>query len=206
MCERLRKVATALECAVLVVHHSGKDVSKGMRGSSAILGAVDYTLLVEEGKNASSVKVEKMRDASKAQALRFKRIEVVIGKDEDGEDVTSCIIRPAVVGEGLDLAVDEDEEVPLKRCGDKRDDHVEMLIGAIREEAERTCRADDEELSDIGLTAVELGRLLNQARQHCCSHDGKPFAELDRKGVSRVIDTAVQSDRLSVRGSKFHLK
>lgn len=144
-----------------------------MRGSSAILGAVDYTLLAEEGKGASTIKVEKMRDGSNAPALKFKLVEVVIGKDEDDEDVTSCIVRPVAIGDGLDLTVDEHEEVPLRRCGDKREHRVEMLIGAVREEAERTCRADDEELSDVGLSAVELARLLNQARQHCCTLDGK---------------------------------
>ena len=33
-----------LSCSVLVVHHAGKDESKGMRGSSALLGAVDAEL------------------------------------------------------------------------------------------------------------------------------------------------------------------
>ena len=55
---------------------------------------MDYTLLAEEGKSGSTISVEKMRDASKAQSIKFELVEVVIGKDDDGEDVTSCIVRP----------------------------------------------------------------------------------------------------------------
>ena len=33
-------------CALLIVHHEGKDSSKGMRGSSALLGAVDQVIKV----------------------------------------------------------------------------------------------------------------------------------------------------------------
>ncbi|WP_338687739.1 AAA family ATPase [Bradyrhizobium sp. 26S5] len=206
VCERLRKVATALDCAVLVVHHSGKDVSKGMRGSSAILGAVDYTLLAEEGKGGSTISVEKMRDASKAQSIRFKLVEVVIGKDGDGEDVTSCIIRPTTVGEGLDIAVDDREEASLIKRGDKREDRVERLIEVAGEEVARASLAEDEATNEIGLTLVRLTTLLNASRTNYATLDGKPFAPLHRKDVSRVVQSAVEAERLSVRGSKYYLR
>ncbi|OAF14111.1 AAA family ATPase [Bradyrhizobium neotropicale] len=203
VCERLRKVASALDCAVLIVHHSGKDVSKGMRGSSAILGAVDFTLLAEEGKGASMLSVEKMRDASKAQSIRFKLVEVVIGRDEDGEDVTSCIVRPVTVGEGIDMAVDDEEVTPLK-VSDRREDRVAMLMGVAREQAEKAAAAD-EPLSSVALMPAALREALNAERRQFCDLDGKPLALLDRTGVKRVIDKAVEDKVLSERRGRLYV-
>jgi predicted ATP-dependent serine protease len=42
--DRLRVAAGS--CALVIVHHEGKDSSKGMRGSSALLGAVDQVIKV----------------------------------------------------------------------------------------------------------------------------------------------------------------
>lgn len=204
VCDRLRKVANELDCAVLVVHHSGKDVSKGMRGSSAILGAVDYSLLVEETKGASTLSVEKMRDARKGQSIKFKLVEVVIGVDEDGEDVTSCIVRPVEAGAAL-AAVDEDEEVPLLKVPDRREDRVAMLLEVAREEADKAA-AEDEPLAEIGLSVPSLVEAVNIRRGAFCGLDGKPLAPLNRKAVWRVVETAVEADQMETRRSKVFLK
>lgn len=58
-------------CAVMVVHHAGKDDTKGMRGSSALLGAVDAEL-------------ECVRTSDKDDVLRTGKITTT--KQKDGED------------------------------------------------------------------------------------------------------------------------
>lgn len=204
VCDRLRKVANELECAVLVVHHSGKDVSKGMRGSSVSLGAFDFTLLAEETKGGSSLKVEKMRDARKGQAIKFKLVEVVIGVDEDGDNVTSCIVRPVEVGGALS-AVDEDEEVPVIKVPDRREDRVAMLLAVAREEAERAA-AEDEPLEEIGLTVPALVEAVNVKRGELCGLDGVPLLPLNRKAVWRVVETAVEAEQMQTRRSKVFLR
>ena len=203
VCDRLRQVADQLDCAVLVVHHSGKDVTKGMRGSSAILGAVDYSLLVEEKDGASSLSVEKMRDARKGQSIKFKLVEVVIGVDEDGENVTSCIVRPWEAGAAMS-AVHDDEEPPPLKVPDRREDRVAMLLDVAREEAEKAA-AEEEPLDSVGLTAGALGEALNARRGQFCGLDGKPLTGLNREGVRRVVDTAVKEGKLVSRKSRVFL-
>jgi len=84
-CERIGK---ALGCAVMVVHHSGKDETKGPRGSSAILGAVDTELLVTD----CCVKSLKQRNTdSSSFRLNFAFERVIIGTDEDGNPITSQV-------------------------------------------------------------------------------------------------------------------
>lgn len=68
--KRLRDTTGA---AVVVVHHSGKDASKGMRGSTALLGAMDTTVEVERDKDgrAITVRVQKQKDAEREAPMRF---------------------------------------------------------------------------------------------------------------------------------------
>jgi hypothetical protein len=188
----------------LVVHHSGKDVTKGMRGSSATLGVMDYTLLAaENGKGGSTISVEKMREASKAQSIKFKLVEVEIGEDDDGEKVTSCIVRPVVFGEAIDMAVDEDEPPPLK-VSDRKEDRLAMLLAVAREEAEKAA-ADEEPSSSVALTPATLRDALNAQRRQFCGLEGNPLVTLDRTGVKRVIDKAVEDGLLVERRGRLFL-
>jgi hypothetical protein len=67
---------------VLLVHHSGKDDSKGMRGSSAILGAVDTLYKVTGSKDSPrSFLVEKNKEGRDGERFHFKLDEQVIGFD-----------------------------------------------------------------------------------------------------------------------------
>ena len=49
--------------AVMGVHHAGKDASRGMRGSKAILGAVDTSLVVKKTEEFVTLSTEKQKDA-----------------------------------------------------------------------------------------------------------------------------------------------
>ncbi len=58
-CDRIRERTGA---AVMLVHHSGKDQSKGMRGSTALLGAVDGSMRMRPtGNGAIELSVPELR-------------------------------------------------------------------------------------------------------------------------------------------------
>lgn len=50
-------------CALLAIHHSGKDSSKGMRGSSALMGAVDTSLRIKKAGEQITLNMDKQKDA-----------------------------------------------------------------------------------------------------------------------------------------------
>lgn len=80
--------------AVLLVHHSGKDVARGARGHSALRAAVDTELCVTvEDDGWRTLRATKQRDWPGGKELRFKLSEVVLGKDSDGDPVTSCVVQ-----------------------------------------------------------------------------------------------------------------
>ena len=87
------KLQKALGCLVLIVHHSGKDEAKGSRGHSSLLGAVDTELEVRrEPQQPGNLKVTKQRDGDDGRRFGFGLQVVTIGEDEDGDQVTSCVI------------------------------------------------------------------------------------------------------------------
>jgi hypothetical protein len=51
------------ECSILFIHHKGKDESRGMRGSSSLLGAADTCIDIrKEHDNTITIKIEKQKD------------------------------------------------------------------------------------------------------------------------------------------------
>ena len=90
-CDRIREATGA---AVLVVHHSGKDQSRGGRGHSSLKAAVDTEILVENVNSLITVTVTKQRDYPSGDTFTFKLDPVEIDTDEDGDPITSCVLLP----------------------------------------------------------------------------------------------------------------
>jgi KaiC/GvpD/RAD55 family RecA-like ATPase len=80
---------------VLLVHHTGKEVQRGLRGHSSLHAALDGAIEVKRGSgSARSWSVAKSKDDADGQECGFQLEIVHIGLDEYGEPVTSCVIAP----------------------------------------------------------------------------------------------------------------
>lgn len=90
----LQAIQAALGGLVLVVHHLGKDTTRGARGHSSFTAALDASIEVRRDGDRRSWVVAKAKDDSDG-AEHFFRLEVVeVGEDEDGEPITSCVVVP----------------------------------------------------------------------------------------------------------------
>lgn len=79
---------------VLLVHHSGKDQAKGLRGHSSLTAALDAAIEVIRNDDRRSWRIAKSKDDSDS-ATHFFRLDVVeIAKHDDGEPITSCVVVP----------------------------------------------------------------------------------------------------------------
>ncbi|MFA0340051.1 AAA family ATPase [Vibrio breoganii] len=88
-CDEIRQKANT---SVICIHHSGKDESKGSRGSSVLLGACDFEFQVKRaGKSKLTTFInKKQKDAEEAPELEFEFNTVDLGLlCEDNEPVTS---------------------------------------------------------------------------------------------------------------------
>jgi hypothetical protein len=92
-------IREAFKCAVVIIHHCGKDGNRP-RGHTSLTGAVDAQIAVSRDDDGLiTTTVEYMKDGPEGEKVLSRLKTHVLGKDDDGEDITSCVIEPAD-GEG----------------------------------------------------------------------------------------------------------
>lgn len=79
------------DSTALIVHHTGNNVDAigRSRGSSALKASVDVEMQVVSGV----LTFTKMKDGPGPAPVEFKLMPVDLGTDEEGESVTSCIVK-----------------------------------------------------------------------------------------------------------------
>ncbi len=93
--KHLEIIQKAVGGCVMAVHHTGKDAKAGMRGSSAAFAAADFVLRVD-GTDQGGIRelhVEKLKNGLPRLVGAYRFVPVVIGKDQDGEDIEAAIIK-----------------------------------------------------------------------------------------------------------------
>ena len=78
---------------VIIVHHTGKDASRGMRGHSSLFAAMDAAIEVVRTDNGRQWQVAKSKDGEDGTEVAFKLVVHALGKDSDGEEITSCSVE-----------------------------------------------------------------------------------------------------------------
>ena len=93
----------------LVVHHAGKDLSKGSRGWSGLKAAADVQIEVIRHENGDrEIVIEKMKDGEDGVRWGFKLEVIELGIDYDGDIITSCV------------AVEAELSAPKEDLGDRK--------------------------------------------------------------------------------------
>ncbi len=80
--------------AVLLVHHTGKDGTKGLRGHSSLYAALDAAIEVSRSDASREWSVAKSKDDADDGRHAFVLRVLELGDDEHGEPVTSCTVEP----------------------------------------------------------------------------------------------------------------
>ncbi|OTA21726.1 DNA primase [Xenorhabdus beddingii] len=117
-CDELKAKTGA---SILVVHHSGKDESKGARGSSAFRAALDVEFKISrEGKKGGALIIActKMKDAEEPETKAYDLRVVELFTDRDGENITSLVL--------IDKPRDPVEEEEIEFVANKTDNHTAL--------------------------------------------------------------------------------
>ncbi len=78
----------------MVIHHPGKDLSRGPRGHSSLMAAADTVWSVERNADDSrALTVEKQRDGECGVPMNFRLAPFEVGHDSDGDRVTTCAVE-----------------------------------------------------------------------------------------------------------------
>ena len=83
---------------ILVIHHSGKVESAGMRGWSGLRGALDFSIKCWRDDNwkplDAQLLLDKVKDDESGSTFDFSMSVIHIDVDEDGDDITSLTVIP----------------------------------------------------------------------------------------------------------------
>lgn len=80
---------------VMLVHHTGKDAARGARGHSSLRAAIDTEIeLTRDEVGQITAEVTKQRDGPTGYRFGYTLRQVELGRDQDGDPVTSCLVEP----------------------------------------------------------------------------------------------------------------
>jgi AAA domain len=89
----VQRIKDASGAHIAFVGHTGKDETRGSRGSNAILGDVDLMVTLSGGE-VKTATVTKANDAPEGPLFSFKSEVHEFGMDEDGQPITVNIVSP----------------------------------------------------------------------------------------------------------------
>jgi len=118
------KVQEFLNCALMVLHHSGKDAAKGLRGHSSLLGAVDteLELLRFDEQMKGVLTISKQKDGADNERFGFEMVEVEIRPA--GLGLTEAVVSLAV--QASDSAINEMSNSGKGNAGAGKNQRLEM--------------------------------------------------------------------------------
>jgi AAA domain len=88
-------IREAFNCVVIIIHHCGVEGVRP-RGHTSLTGAADTQLAVKrDGAGNIVLTVEYMKDGPQGDEIISRLEPVTVGTDDDGDAITSCVIRPA---------------------------------------------------------------------------------------------------------------
>lgn len=90
-----RYLRDALDCAVLVLHHTGWGTQARMRGSSVLLAECDalFRVLFDDTNNRSTLHCERMRDGAKPPTLVFRGEKLDVSAEGAEPEESWCVHR-----------------------------------------------------------------------------------------------------------------
>ncbi|MFO1380569.1 MAG: AAA family ATPase [Chitinivorax sp.] len=83
--EAAKALQMALGGLVLLVHHTGKDAGKGLRGHSSLFAALDAAIEVSRDGDNRAWAVAKSKDGQDGNEHPFRLEVVELGEDGDSE-------------------------------------------------------------------------------------------------------------------------
>jgi hypothetical protein len=89
---RLQHLQELLGGLVLIIHHTGKNTTQGLRGHSSLKAALDANIEIIGGDKKAIV-LEKVKDGEDGQSHPFRLAAHTLGVDSDGDAITSCTVE-----------------------------------------------------------------------------------------------------------------
>lgn len=160
---------------VVLVHHTGKDATKGLRGHSSLYAALDAAIEVTATDTRKAWSVAKSKDDITGDAHPFKLHIVPVGNDDEGEEITSCVIKPDESAEAIQKA-----KRPTLRSNQKI---ANEAIG----EALRKSPHTGEEGAPMGRPCIQYADAVTKVAK-CISADAKHKTSRAKAAITGLVE------------------
>lgn len=162
---------------VSIVHHTGKDQSKGGRGSSLLLGNIDTEIQISRDGVKRSARLTKQKEGEDGTQWQFKLETVQLGyQDQRGKPVSSAV---AMVGNGVDFD-------PINNLSEREKALFDILSGLMAES----------KIADAsGAAIVPVGVLQASLSEH--KWPSSPCTRSARSNaLSRAMEGLIEADKI----------
>lgn len=118
--EAAKRLQSLIGGLVVLVHHTGKDATKGLRGHSSLFAAMDAAVEVSRDGDRREWRVAKAKDGADGDARPFMLQVETLSIDAYHDPITSCVVLP-------DHAVRDVHRVKVPQGGNQR-----LVLDALR--------------------------------------------------------------------------
>lgn len=132
--ETCARLHDRLQGPVLLVHHSGKDPTKGMRGASALHAACDSAIEVRRIGDTSAREwiAAKVKDGTDGTCHGFRLESVPLGLDDDDDVVSSCRVVPMMTATPSPRLLTPAQRLALTTLVQALEGHGRVMAGGAR--------------------------------------------------------------------------
>ncbi len=176
-----KKLQTLIGGLVILVHHTGKDATKGLRGHSSLHAALDAAIEVRRDGDRREWLIAKSKDGQDGAAHPFKLDIVELGIDEDGEPVTSCVVHP------LEDVADNLKKALPPKSGNQR--AIWDALGELFRKAGRKPEGAPDTVPD-GRPCISLEAAIDQTRTRLVC-DPKRQTERAQAAIRGLVDRGI---------------
>lgn len=170
-----RGLAQKTGAMVVLIHHSGKDATKGARGHSSLRAAADGMIEVTRSGDVRCATVYKQKDGDDGLEMGFKLDVVQLPPDAEGMPVTSCVVNH----------IDGPVQRPKKR----------VALGALQMQIMN-------KLAELELGgAVPYAELFEAVMAETMYDSGNPRGlEHARRHITRAMQSLADGERITSQG------
>ncbi len=179
---------------VLIVHHVGLGDEERERGHSSLIGGADVRILCrrKDRELATTLKWLKLKDEDTTITLKAHLARVIIGQDEDGDDISTLVV------ERIEDGAEGENGKQSKAIAPKQRLLMDMIAEAISESGEpfRPFGKDGPLVSAVGDDPIRRRYYARIAEKAAPDEDKGKLAERQRKAFNRSIAAALDSKTL----------
>lgn len=208
-------LAQRYDCAVLVIHHSGKDEARGMRGSSSLYAAADNVIVCKRGKDLSiELELDKTKIGADGERLTLplKTVKLPPQFNETLRNNTAFTTKPDPHREALRKSRFSENDSTLVLIDDPEasQTHEEATEAALKRVGLSTTGKKYNTINDAVLSFIQdtysrpaAFTTITKDLPEWAQENGDPFAALHNpKKVQDALNALVTAGKLSRTGAR----